>query len=877
MALNIGTQLGSHEITALLGKVGMGEVYRARDLKLKREVAIKTLPEEFARDADRVSRFQREAQVLASLNHPNIAAIHDLQETNGTQYLVLELVEGETLADRIARGAIPVEEALAIAREISEGLGAAHEKGIIHRDLKPANVKVTPDGKVKVLDFGLAKAVESTSNNTALSNSPTLVNSLGATNAGMIIGTAAYMSPEQTKGKPVDRRADIWAFGVLLHEMLTGEQAFCGETVSDILASVLKEQPDFEKVPAKVRPLLRKCLEKEPMKRLQAIGDWELLLSGERFETPGELLPDAVSSRWIWPALAAALALALVFVSYRHVTEESPRVLKISVLPPEGGTFGRLNIPAVSPDGQHLALVATTGGIDRLWVRDLDSATPRMLAGTEGANLPFWSPDGRFIGFFANRRLKKIAAAGGPPVTLSDAADGRGGSWNQEGVIIFAPATNSNLWRVPADGSTAAVPLTGLEPSLSEQAHRFPWFLPDGRHFLFTIRSTIPDQTAVYVGDLNSSNDVKSRQRIVVSGSNAVYASPGYLLFLRERMLMAQPFDAGAIRIFGEAFPIAENVDYVPIDIRANFSVSQNGVLTYFSGIADEAQLTWFDRSGKVLGKLGKPGLLQWPAISPDGATVVVDRRNSQSGLPDLWLLDVARGTESRFTADSRSEFPVWSADGTSIVFRSLREGQGVVSRKSINAAGQVEEIKPGIANARPVDWSRDGRYLIEQTNEPTSRGDLWVVPLVGDGKPFPFLQTEFNEHHAKLSPNGRWLAYVSDETTQNEIYVQSFPTMGRKRQISRNGGRFPVWSRDGTQLFYFGDDQKMMAVQVTAGTSFEAGPPEALFDVRLSCCDIWFDVTKDGRFLIPTLVGDASSSSLTVVVNWQAGTKSKP
>jgi hypothetical protein len=376
----------------------------------------------------------------------------------------------------------------------------------------------------------------------------------------------------------------------------------------------------------------------------------------------------------------------------------------------------------------------------------------------------------------------------------------------------------------------------------------------------------------VYVGDLDSSNDAKSRRRIVVASSNAVYAPPGYLLFLRERTLMAQRFDAGTTRVDGEAFPITENVDYVPIDIRGYFSVSQNGVLIYASGIADESQLTWFDRSGKVLGKLGKPGLLQWPAISPDEATVVVDRRDPQSGLPDLWLQDVARETESRLTTDSRSEFPIWSADGNAVVFRSLRQGRGIVSRKSINSTADIEELKSGIADASPLDWSKDGRYLIEQTYTPLTRFDLWVVPLVGDGKPFPYLQTTFNEHHARLSPNGQWLAYASDENDRNEIYVQSFPSPGSKRQISRNGGTFPVWSRDGTQLFYFGDDRTMMAVEVKAGTSFDAGSPKTLFETRLGCCEIWFDVTKDGRFLIPTLVGQADSSPLTVVINWAAG-----
>jgi eukaryotic-like serine/threonine-protein kinase len=837
----------------------MGEVYRARDTRLKRDVALKVLPDAFALDPSRMARFQREAEVLASLNHPNVAAIYGVEE----RALVMELVEGES-----PKGPMPFDEAWKIALQMADALEYAHEKGVVHRDLKPANIKVTHEGVVKLLDFGLAKAFGDPSESGAAdpADSPTTI----GTTAGTILGTAAYMAPEQARGKRVDRRADIWAWGVVLYELITGERLFKGEDASITLAQVLTKEPDLTRVPANARRVLQECLQKDPKLRLRDIGDAKRLLGEPTAPIRGGRVAFVP---WIIASVAIAAALALAFLHFRQPAE-SPRTLNMSVLPPGGGTFPVFGIPSVSPDGRHLAFAATVDGIDRLWLRDLDSQSTRALAGTEGGNLPFWSPDSRFIGFFGNGRLRKIDTAGGPPVILCDAPDGRGGSWSKDDVIVFAPGRNTGLSRVPAAGGTATV-LTALNTSLSEQAHRFPWFLPDGRHFLFTIRSTIPDQTAVYVGDLEAPNDPKSRPKLATASSNAVFAAPGYLLYLRERTLMAQPFDTTATRTTGEAVALVEGVDYTPIDIRGQFSASQNGELVYLSSAFAGSRLTWFDRSGKVLGRLGEPGLLQWPAISPDGATVAVDRRDSQSGLPDLWLHDIARDTSSRLTNNSQSEFPVWAPDGRSIAFQSLRPGRGNVSRKEVTNGGPIEDFAKGMPNGRPVDWSRDGRYLVEQTeDDPKTRADLWIVPLFGDRKPFPYLQTESNEHHARLSPNGNWLVYVSDETGRNEIYVQSFPMPGKRWRVSTNGGTFPVWSRDGKELFYFGADRRMMAVEVNAGSDFEPGVSKSRFETRLGCCDIWFDVTKDGRFLIPTLTGQAGNVPLTVVVNWPAGLK---
>ncbi|MBZ5607139.1 MAG: protein kinase [Acidobacteriia bacterium] len=850
-------QIAHYRITAKLGEGGMGEVYRAVDTKLDREVALKILPAAFAADADRMARFEREAKVLASLNHPNIAQIYGVEE----RALVMELVEGETL-----KGPLPLDTALNYARQIADALEAAHDKGIIHRDLKPANVKVTPQGVVKVLDFGLAKAADERLADPQ--NSPTLT--ISPTQAGVILGTAAYMSPEQARGKPVDQRADIWAFGCVLFEMLTGRQAFSGETVSDILAGVLVKEPNLDATPAKVRPLLEKCLAKDPKQRLRAIGDWPLLLD----EPVAATAPAQSRTGWLWPTVAALLllvTLALAYVAYRHVTEEA-RVLRFPVLPPEKASF--TGPPAISPDGRRIAFIARLDGKDSLWVRDLDSLAARAFPDTDGASYPFWSPDSRAIGFFASGKLKRIDATGGPGFTLADAPSPRGGSWSRNGVILFAPTILSGLRRVTAAGGSVT-PVTELDHALSENAHRTPWFLPDGRHFLFTARSNDPEKNAIYVGDLDS----KSRTRVLSESSNAVFVQAGYLIFMRAGTLMAQPFDPGKAQTTGDAVPVAEQVAYDSLNLVGRFAVSQNNILVYASGGASfgDAQLTWFDRSGKVTGTVGIPGISQWAAISPDGNTVVADRLDPQTGFFDLWLHDLTRGTASRFTFNSKTnQFPVWSPDGSHIAFHSTREGVGHVYRKAVGRAAQDEALDKNASGKRPDDWSRDGRYIIEETppSTPKTGDDIWVLPLFGDLKPFPYLQTEFNEHFAKLSPNGRWLAYASDETKRNEIYVQTFPAPGGKWQVSTNGGARPVWSRDGKELFYIGADQKMMVVEVTGGAKFEASVPSPLFDTRLTSGNTWFDVSKDGRFLIPASVEQSTSVPMTVVVNWTAGLK---
>ena len=859
MPVALGTRIGSFEILAPLGSGGMGEVYRARDTKLKREIALKVLPETFASDPERMARFQREAEVLAALNHPNIAQIYGVEE----RALVMELVEGETL-----KGPLPLE-TLSYAQQIAAALEAAHAKGIVHRDLKPANVKVTPEGVVKVLDFGLAqlsrdrKEAESDP-----SNSPTFT--MSATGAGMILGTVAYMSPEQARGKPVDKRADIWAFGVVLYEMLTGQRLFKGETVTDVLAAVVKEEPDLARVPANVRRLLQSCLQKDPTQRLQAVGDFKWLL-----EEPPQAMPPAKNSL-PWKIVAAVFAIvALVLgTAYLRRPTEQPRAVKLSVLPPENTIFGN-DLPAISPDGRHLVFAAVTGQGRKLWIRDLDSLAVRPIPGTEGGSYPFWSPDNRFIGFFARGKLNRIDPTGGAVMTLCSAPQGRGGSWSQSGIIVFTPDLRGGLLRVPAAGG-AVTPVTVPDQASGEISHRFPWFLPDGRHFLYTAGTTNFENATIYVADLDSNK----RRAVLEAHSNVVYTAPGYLLFVHDRTLMAQPFDAGGGKTIGEAVAVAEQIGYRPVQVQGQFSASQNGVLVYASDVGgQDGQLSWFDRSGNSVGRIGAPGLLSRPAISPDGNTVAVDRLDQQTSLADIWLYDLRRDTATRFTFNSRSnEGPVWSPDGSHIAFRSTLGAAAHLYQRATSGMATDEALDKTESNKLALDWSQDGRYIFETIRDPKTKWDIWVLPLFGDRKPFPYVQTEFNEMYARLSPDGHWLAYSSDETKRTEIYVQTFPTPGGKWQISINGGLSPVWSRDGKGLFYIGADQKLMAVKVTGGKKFEVGRPRPLFAVHIATLGggrgMWFDVSKDGRFLMPIPVEDAAPVPMTVVVNWTAGLK---
>jgi eukaryotic-like serine/threonine-protein kinase len=881
-APNPGTKLESYEILGTLGAGGMGEVYRARDSKLNRDVALKVLPAIFTDDAERIARFRREARVLASLNHPNIGSIYGLEESNNLSVFVLELVEGPTLADRIAGGALPLEEAMAIAGQIADAMAYAHEKGVTHRDLKPANIKITPEGNVKVLDFGVAKVLQGHEHlDSASPYSPKLGNP--TTLAGMIPGTPAYMSPEQAKGKLVDKRADIWAFGVVLYELLTGEHPFQRETVSDTLEAALKEEPDWNRIPVKVQPLLRHCLEKDPRRRLRDIGDMHLLL-----ETAS--VPGSTHRPWLaWGAVAVCL-LAFAVLSLIHFRER-PMVsapVQFQISPP-----GRMPPAfAVSPDGRHLAFAATgSDGVARLWIRDLESLEVRTLSDSRPASLKqyrvvppfFWSPDSRFIGFQSGGTLAKVAISGGPAQTLCDVQETVvGGSWNRDGVIVFAD-TMRGIMQVSAAGGVAS-PVTAIDPSRQELVHVLPSFLPDGRHFLYMRASSTPENTGVYLGSLNTKPEKQDSRRLLATASGPVYVpssdlESGQVLFLRRGTLMAQRFSPDRLEFSGEAVQIAAQVgsflDY------GFFSASDNGVLVYRSAVGENYQLKWLDRQGKLLGTVAEPGGYSSMALSPDGTRVAVSRTNPENTPNwDVWLLDVERNTSTRLTYEQfRALFPVWSADGSSVIFGSVHGNDKVdLYHKLASGAGDERLLLTSTAgNKYATSSSQDGRFLLYTAEDPETKSDLWVLPLQGDRKPIPFLRTRFNESSGQFSPDGRWIAYTSDESGSDESYVREFSSgsaqgswdAGGKWLISKGGGTDPRWRGDGKELFYVAPDGKLMSVDISAKPIFKAGAPRPLF--QLPPGFIGGDVTADGRrFLIGVPVAESASVPFTVVVNWQ-------
>jgi Tol biopolymer transport system component len=894
MGLASRTRLGSYEVVAQIGAGGMGEVYQAHDTKLGRDVAIKVLPEAFAHDADRLSRFQREAKILASLNHPNIATIFGLEHSDGGQYLVMELVSGETLQERVKRdGPVPIEEALAIAKQIAEALEAAHEKSIIHRDLKPANVKLTPEGKVKVLDFGLAKAFAGDATTEDIGNSPTL--SMAATMQGVILGTAAYMSPEQAKGKAVDKRTDIWAFGAVLYELLAGKAAFHGEDVGDILAAVVRAEPDWRALPdvttVKIRNLLRRCLQKDKTLRLRDAGDARIEIH-EALTTPTPAEPAAVQRksplgniRAAWSVAAVAIVVAGLgwgAFAYLRRAPDGAQPVRFFVSPPETrrlamsaptptGAF--VNPLAISPDGSRMAIVAEGGdGKSQLWVRSLDTLAAQPLAGTEGAFQPFWSPESRFIAFFAGGKLKKIEVSGGPPITLCDAPDPRNGTWNRDGIIVFGPTASSSLQRVSASGG---VPTAATTLGQGETVHVRPFFLPDSQHFLYRA-STGPGGGPIYVGSLNS----PERKFLFNADSSNVVYSKGHLLFLRETTLMAQPFDARRLVLTGDAFPIAENIlTGVTTNPTGVFSVSENGVLVYQTGTATAGdQLLWLDRAGKQMGVLGDPALYSDLELSPDGKRASVSITDQTGRGRDIWFYDVARGLRTRFTFGPGTAITsLWSPDGNRIVFNANRKGHLDLYQKSSSGAGAEEVLLEDNFDKYPTSWSPDGRFILYRLGAGQSGRELFILPISGDHKPVRFLSTKFDEGFGQFSPDGRWVAYRSNESGRNEIYVAPFPGPGGKWQISTAGGELPRWRHDGTEIFYLAPDNKLMAAAVNSkGASFEVRAVKPLFETRVVLGGRnQYAVSADGqRFLVNSAPEQAASAPITVVLNWTAGLK---
>ena len=888
MMIVAGTRLGRYEIRSKLGEGGMGEVYRACDSGLNREVAIKVLPAAFAQDPERLGRFKREAQVLASFNHPNIAAIHGLEDSNGEIALVMELVEGPTLADRLSAGPIPLDEIVAIAKQIAEALEIAHERGIIHRDLKPANVKVTRDGTVKVLDFGLAKVFEDESPANDLSHSPTLIK---GTQAGVILGTAAYMSPEQAKGKAVDKRSDIWSFGCVLFELLTSKQCFSGETLTDVLAAVVRAEPDWDALPngtpGAIRRLLRRCLTRESKQRLRDIGEARIILSdphGEETEAEaGRALtapPQLLWKRSIPWAIVLFFAAGLTAMTLMYVSRapKAQALLRSSINLPAGFSLDRNNSSlALSPEGQRLVFAAAgdDGKGQQLWLRSLDSLTIQPLAGTNGATYPFWSPDGRYVGFFADQKLKKTEISSGTVQTLCDAVDGRGASWSRKDVIVFAPQAIGPLFEVSAAGGTP-VQLTSVKST--DETNRNPHFLPNGERLLFFsgLATNSDNENGIY------SIDLATRKLALIARENSegIYVEPGYLVFVRNGNLMAQPFDADHLRLNGQAVPIAEHVLYNPDRYTGAYSLSDNGLLVFLSrSSVVKSQLTWFEIDGRKLETVGEPAAILSISISPDGKRALAQVQGNPAD--SLWMYDLNRGITRRFTGGSEAfSGPAWSPDGRLVSYASQSR---FLFLQASDAISEAQKLQSGQNTSVVNGWSADGRMVVfgSQTSQ---GGDLWIQSLEGDKKAYPFLITPANEIEGTVSPDGRWIAFASDETGRYELYVTSFPSPGGKRQISSDGADAPQWINDGRELAYINAERKLVIVDVDArGPEFGISQSKVLFGgkplpARPHDPDNW-DVpvylTADGkRILLPVAVGTDSSRPVDLVTNWTAALK---
>jgi Tol biopolymer transport system component len=900
----IGQTLSHYRITAALGAGGMGEVYRATDSNLGRDVAIKVLPPEVAHDEERLGRFRREAHLLAALNHPNIAAIYGLEEADGKPFLALELVEGEDLKQRLTRGAVPLDEALEIAEQIALALEEAHNKGIVHRDLKPANVKLTPDGKVKVLDFGLAKAWAGEASGvgsapSALSQSPTLANT--GTVAGVILGTAAYMSPEQARGRPVDKRADVWSFGVLLWEMLTGRQLFGGDTVTDVIAAVVTREPDLDAMPKAtppaVRRLISRCLRKDPRTRLPDIGAARLELQDVRAgnapeaEASSAAAPEAaarterqgrVRERWAWTVLALALAgLASTLLWQRRSAAPETRSPAHFVLDmPSGLTLPEFGPPALSPDGRHLAFVGISAdGSTRVWLRPLDSADFRPLAGSEGASSPFWSPDGTAVAFAAAGEIRRLTLAGGTVqrVCALPRAGFNGGTWNALGTIVFASGgASATLFQVAAAGGNATA-LTTLDTARGEAAHHWPQFLPDGRQVIASVVASQEANSGLFTIALDAGGE---RHRILPETTRTLYAS-GRLLTIRDGVLTARPFDARRLSVAGEAVPVASNVATWPVaPIFGWFSASANGRLAWFPARSPELRLTWVDRRGLPLGTMGEPARYSQLALAPDGRRVAVEVQDAE-GRYDIWLIDVARGISSRLTTDPADERePVWSPDGSRLAFTTNAGGDENILVKELSGSQPASPLPGGVGAAAgerdiPENWSRAGNTLLYLTlgNERT----FWALAMDGKGKPENLMAGQFNLDEPHVSPDGRWLAFVSTQSGGFEVYVQPFRRRGEQLRVSDSGGGQPRWRGDGKELFYLSVNGGIASVSVRdTGSALELGRPTTLVPAdtlraafQNADYDDW-DVTPDGqRFLVKQPDAPDARPRIHVLLDW--------
>jgi Tol biopolymer transport system component/predicted Ser/Thr protein kinase len=873
LSLTAGARLGPYEIVSPVGAGGMGEVYRARDTRLERTVAVKVLPERLSNSAEVRQRFEREAKTISQLSHPHICALYDVGNQDGVEYLVMEYLEGETLSERLVKGALPLEQTLRHGTEIAHALDKAHRQGIVHRDLKPGNVMLTKSG-VKLLDFGLAKAIVPETPAENLTSAPTTGADL--TREGTVLGTVSYMAPEQIEGRRADARTDIFAFGALLYEMAAGSRAFSGTSQASILSAILRDEPAPVSSAASLFPpaldrLIRTCLAKDPGQRWQSAHDVGLQLraisEGSAVSGAGKVIPHSVRARflpWLAAGIAVAVAEGALWLS-RAPRVQPPRTIRFAVPPPANGAFSffyEISFLAASPDGLRLAYVASDSqGGQRIYLRPLSAAEARPIPGTEGANSLFFSPDGRSIAFFAEGKLKRVELAGGTPVSICDVSSGGGfsGTWGRGGDILFAGVLRSAINRVSAAGGTPTEVIR-LDRSRGEARIAWPWFLPDGEKFLYLLRHLDGH------GNLMLAEPGKKPRRVMAMQSAVQYADPGYLVFAREGSLLAQRFDPESGRVTGEPFSLAERVRYFLSIGAASFAVSRSGTLAYQSQ-DDVRRLTWLDRTGRELSTVGPPGLYMHIAISPDGRRLLFDRARKGIGTPDVWSLDLERGTETPVTSDPDTEaMPVWLPGGK-VAYSAVRGNPPQLVRRDL-ATGKEEELLPGGRFQGAQDVSPDGKSLLY-----IMRGehgvDVWTYPLSGAGKPAPLLETPFSKGDVRFSPDGRYLAMITSESGQPEVYVTDYPGPGERIRVSTGGAQYLRWSRDGRELLYLSTDQHMMSVPVKTSPSLKLGPPTALFAVNGTA---WagFDVSPDGkRFLaiVPKIV--ANELPLNVIVNW--------